>query len=245
MVRLSCPACKIGGLSPAGFQHHIRLSPRADCRAVHDARHEFRLPDSDSDDELDQDGAPDIEPLQFEGDFFGQDYALADFGQEDRPGKGDEARNPVRADINDDDDDNNDTGAAEQAAMEGGWEQARNADEPGPADDDMDPDAVGDLAQGARAEAEARLNDGCPVVVDFPSVHAGEIIQQRLSGDEQYQRELAAEDSAWAPFTSQMDWEIARWAKLRGPGSTAFTELLKISGVCAQYCLRILLILTF
>ncbi|KAJ7789675.1 hypothetical protein B0H14DRAFT_3502730 [Mycena olivaceomarginata] len=28
-----------------------------------------------------------------------------------------------------------------------------------------------------------------------------------------------------------MDWEVARWAKLRGSGSTAFTDLLHIEGV--------------
>jgi hypothetical protein len=38
----------------------------------------------------------------------------------------------------------------------------------------------------------------------------------------------------WAPFISKMDWEIARWAKLRGPGSTAFSELLSIDGVGFQ-----------
>ncbi|KAJ7915699.1 hypothetical protein B0H13DRAFT_1584014, partial [Mycena leptocephala] len=34
-----------------------------------------------------------------------------------------------------------------------------------------------------------------------------------------------------APFTSKLEWELAQWAKLRGPGSTVFTDLLKISGV--------------
>ncbi|KAJ7315767.1 hypothetical protein DFH08DRAFT_820345 [Mycena albidolilacea] len=34
------------------------------------------------------------------------------------------------------------------------------------------------------------------------------------------------------PFTSKMDWEIVRWAKLRGSGSTAFNALLAIEGVC-------------
>ncbi|KAJ3562007.1 hypothetical protein NP233_g9840 [Leucocoprinus birnbaumii] len=33
------------------------------------------------------------------------------------------------------------------------------------------------------------------------------------------------------PFKSKVDWEMARWAKLRGPGSTAFSELLAIEGV--------------
>lgn len=39
------------------------------------------------------------------------------------------------------------------------------------------------------------------------------------------------EANCWAPFTSQLDWEMARWAKLRGPGSTALSELLKLDGV--------------
>ena len=35
----------------------------------------------------------------------------------------------------------------------------------------------------------------------------------------------------YAPFRSQTDWEVAKWGKLRGPTSTAFTELLEIPGV--------------
>ena len=35
----------------------------------------------------------------------------------------------------------------------------------------------------------------------------------------------------WAPFSSRTEWELARWAKLRGPSSTAMSELLKIDGV--------------
>ncbi|KAJ7926370.1 hypothetical protein B0H13DRAFT_2229408 [Mycena leptocephala] len=36
----------------------------------------------------------------------------------------------------------------------------------------------------------------------------------------------------YAPFKSKVDWEIAKWAKFRGAGSTAFTDLLNIGGVC-------------
>ncbi|KIM46872.1 hypothetical protein M413DRAFT_16473 [Hebeloma cylindrosporum] len=39
------------------------------------------------------------------------------------------------------------------------------------------------------------------------------------------------EGNIWAPFQSKLEWEVAQWAKLRGPGSTAFTELLEIEGV--------------
>ena len=37
--------------------------------------------------------------------------------------------------------------------------------------------------------------------------------------------------SEWAPFRSRTEWELARWAKLRGPSSTALSELLEIDGV--------------
>lgn len=39
------------------------------------------------------------------------------------------------------------------------------------------------------------------------------------------------EATAYAPFPSRLDWEVARWAKLRGPTSTAVSELLNIGGV--------------
>ena len=42
---------------------------------------------------------------------------------------------------------------------------------------------------------------------------------------------IQSNPNPYAPFASKMDWEIARWAKLRGPGSTAFTELMSIEGV--------------
>jgi len=37
--------------------------------------------------------------------------------------------------------------------------------------------------------------------------------------------------SIWSPFCSQTDWEVARWAKLSGPSSSALTELLAIPKV--------------
>lgn len=35
----------------------------------------------------------------------------------------------------------------------------------------------------------------------------------------------------YAPSVSQLDWKVARWAKLRGQGSTAMSELLSLPGV--------------
>ncbi|KAG1855226.1 hypothetical protein F4604DRAFT_1883242 [Suillus subluteus] len=38
-------------------------------------------------------------------------------------------------------------------------------------------------------------------------------------------------NNVYAPFTSKLDWEMARWAKLQGPSSTAFSELVSIEGL--------------
>ncbi|KAJ7488714.1 hypothetical protein B0H11DRAFT_1688922, partial [Mycena galericulata] len=67
----------------------------------------------------------------------------------------------------------------------------------------------------------------------FPGSRAGETIspERVLSGEESYRSALGDPTNPYAPFTSKMDWEVARWAKLRGSGSTAFTDLLKIDGV--------------
>jgi hypothetical protein len=46
----------------------------------------------------------------------------------------------------------------------------------------------------------------------------------------------------WAPFHSHRDWAIAHWAKMRGPSSSAVTELLSIPGVCERYASFILLL---
>lgn len=40
-----------------------------------------------------------------------------------------------------------------------------------------------------------------------------------------------AENNPYAPFVNKRNWDIARWAKLRGPSSNALTELLGVEGV--------------
>ncbi|KAI0759461.1 hypothetical protein BD413DRAFT_722365 [Trametes elegans] len=47
----------------------------------------------------------------------------------------------------------------------------------------------------------------------------------------------ASNSNPFAPFRSETDWLMARWAKLRGPGSTAFTELLAIPGLAERLAL--------
>ncbi|KXN84704.1 hypothetical protein AN958_12223 [Leucoagaricus sp. SymC.cos] len=64
---------------------------------------------------------------------------------------------------------------------------------------------------------------------------AGLVISQGQTQDDCYASSVGGgsqtTSNPWAPFTSRIDWEVAKWAKLRGPGSTAVSELLSIDGL--------------
>ncbi|KIJ15199.1 hypothetical protein PAXINDRAFT_77646, partial [Paxillus involutus ATCC 200175] len=137
----------------------------------------------------------------------------------------------------------------EQVELEGGWEP--------PVTDfhaDEDVDAVNNLAddegealaaadatpQDVRHNAEAPLQKG-PYVAHFPIPSAGQPIQvvddqagRTWSQYEDYLKEFKTDHvmgNVFAPFTSDLDWKFARWAKLHGPGSTTVSDLLAIDGV--------------
>ncbi|KZT18176.1 hypothetical protein NEOLEDRAFT_1103767 [Neolentinus lepideus HHB14362 ss-1] len=77
-----------------------------------------------------------------------------------------------------------------------------------------------------------------PTIEQFPSPTAGVPLSsvegsQRKSSYQQYSETInVSPTNPFAPFKSKIDWEVAHWAKLREPGSTALTELLKLEGVC-------------
>ncbi|KAG2738024.1 hypothetical protein P692DRAFT_201732025, partial [Suillus brevipes Sb2] len=93
-------------------------------------------------------------------------------------------------------------------------------------------------AHNTRQDIEARAQGqrGC-VVVPYPDPRAGQRTS-RLSPDQaanvMYRAQLVDvedEENLYYPFASKIEWEVARWAKLRGSSSTAFTDLLSIDGV--------------
>ena len=61
----------------------------------------------------------------------------------------------------------------------------------------------------------------------FPHGSPGAPIPGTLQGNSEYQSRSVQGASPWAPFHSKCDWDIALWAKTRGPSSTALTELLQ------------------
>lgn len=71
------------------------------------------------------------------------------------------------------------------------------------------------------------------VVKQFPHGRPGAPVTSIPQGSSIYEStQDRLGELLWAPFHSECDWEIARWAKMRGPTSTATTELLAIPGVC-------------
>ncbi|KAJ3557683.1 hypothetical protein NP233_g11677 [Leucocoprinus birnbaumii] len=65
---------------------------------------------------------------------------------------------------------------------------------------------------------------------------AGCIISESEESDAHYASAIKetkkAEQDPWVPFASRMDWDIAKWAKLRNIGSTDLSKLLAIEGLC-------------
>lgn len=85
-------------------------------------------------------------------------------------------------------------------------------------------------------EAEALLQHQ-PHVAKFPLQSAGATLPSSSHQNSCYhyhQQLNSSEDSderVWAPFSSKIDYEVAHWAKTRGPGSISFLDLLEIEGV--------------
>lgn len=64
---------------------------------------------------------------------------------------------------------------------------------------------------------------------------------QEAPKNERYSTKIDNPNNPYAPFSSKTDWELACWAKLRGPSSTAVSDLLDIEGVCIYMYIYILL----
>ncbi|KAG1831329.1 hypothetical protein EV424DRAFT_1470100 [Suillus variegatus] len=70
-------------------------------------------------------------------------------------------------------------------------------------------------------------------IVQYPDARAGQPVPQDdiCNANTVYATIINNTMNPYAPFNSQVDWEVARWAKLCGSTSTAFSDLLSINGV--------------
>ncbi|KAJ3748273.1 hypothetical protein EV360DRAFT_97749 [Lentinula raphanica] len=154
----------------------------------------------------------------FAGDFFGQDYIAEDF-----PGFG-------NGDEKEEDEDED-----EEESLNPGWEPDRpprstTADFIDPPTS-QHPERLLRHLPAERNGIHVQKFGGLAGAM-LPNDHQTGVSTASRSGFAKYQAGIPGnKTSQWAPFISHMDWEVARWAKLRGSGSTAFSDLLAIEGV--------------
>jgi len=71
-----------------------------------------------------------------------------------------------------------------------------------------------------------------PTIEEFSQCGAGAPLHYAgTMAFKSYKDKLPDSDNKWAPFTSRIDYEVAKWAKLHGASSTAFSDLLAIDRV--------------
>ena len=200
--------------------------------------------ESGSEDTADNDRLdPMAQSVLFDRDAFGsaQDYADENFGQEldDEVERDRAAAEPGAVDdlVDEDSEEEQDTAAAEAAELESGWEPHREGMAIVSEGDDAPEEPITedtDQSSWARKAVEERLECD-PFVVQYSSCYphsqCGVIKESQHTADQQYSSAINDASNPWAPFSSEIDWKVVRWAKLRGAGSTAFSDLLAINGV--------------
>ncbi|KAG6808411.1 hypothetical protein H0H92_004236 [Tricholoma furcatifolium] len=229
-MHIICPGC-LESVKRSGFLNHVRASKNPLCKPqlwsgyTQPTSTGFPSPiigsvtEEAREDKRREDKTIEIDPA---GDFFGN-YAEYDDSETAEVVRDD---SDAESDNNSEDDDNN-----AYDKDEGGLEPQR-VNAMLNLESSMDED---DLTEGQpfrlRGGAEERLSKK-PVIVKFPSQTAGAVYSQGdQSTNEKYGTDLDNQRNPYAPFASKLDWDIAKWAKLRGPSSTAFTELMHIDSV--------------
>ena len=148
--------------------------------------------------------------------------------------------------ISDDSDDDNDNIATHLALDENGLEPCHhtrppsNVADPTDLDQEMssehkapptDNDTTDTLWSPSHKEAESgscKMSVHCYVSRRHGQCHSN----AKLGENQKYEHQMGKEsqENVYAPFASQLDWEVAKWAKMHGPSSTSFTELMTLDG---------------
>lgn len=240
----------------SGFKSHLTQTKKPACIAVRNARTRNAASPSPPADMVPPstpaslgdvaDGVDDnLDPVPFGGDYFG-DYSADDFDNYDEydldaglaeHSSDDEAQYHQER-LEEEDDEDSDTSNLE---AETGWEPPPPDRQPsestdGPQEQDTVNSEGGAPNRDAQARAYQHLRSKT-FVIPFPGNRAGAPITRRRerSAYEDYQARIdAVNANPYAPFISKMDWELAKWAKNRGPGSTAVSELLQIENVSGR-----------
>lgn len=85
---------------------------------------------------------------------------------------------------------------------------------------------------GDQADLTPPQTSSALVTDQFPFGNPGMPIPEKPQGSSVHESwEATSMDSPWAPFQSELDWNMAQWAKMHGRTAT---EFLAIPGVCVS-----------
>ncbi len=236
-MKIRDAACVAAGASVKAHlrqgAHLPRRTPPSPSRSSSSHHSSSQLPDKQS-------------PQPFAGDIFG---ASSDYSEEDFPGLDKEHTSEPPSDS---DSEENDAG---DASTQPGWEPPRRTtmEEVPDEDDKMDvdippprvstppplqpPPAPQQVPDTADPAAKARLASvhvthfggkaGAPIPDTPVTPNAYLLYEAALRGGTDKPR-----PGKYGPFSSEMQWKIAEWAKLDGPSASSFMRLLSIHEVC-------------
>lgn len=234
-----CPGCR-KSFSFGSLSQHLARTSRPACRAIYEQQRAYIPGAEDSDSNHTSQPSDDEEDTQqtvaFVGDYFGDDY-----NDEDLPGWGNPGNEPSSSSSSSDDsnpslslsssDESSSSDEEPELFLEAPAPPTKNAQLdpiPDPMDDEHGQTLTPEERRRAEEDVWAEL-----VVCKFPGQAGAPIEEENKSGYTSYKDSLGkrSKNNPYAPFTSKTDWEMARWAKLRGPSSTAVTELMQIENV--------------
>ncbi|KAF9522133.1 hypothetical protein CPB83DRAFT_872088 [Crepidotus variabilis] len=243
-TQTNCCGCGNWFSSAVYYGSHLAQTKNPLCKAV--LHEQFAAySDEDEDSSMPEDD-PTPQVIPFGGNIFGiaSDYQNDDFGQldnnedeDDTQGRNEDEDAAQRQNKDDEEEDMEQRKMNE--TLEAAWERPR----PIPEDDgslgmgtDVDEDEEGfAFDAAARASVEARFDACTSHIVRYSSLHprsnVGAVVSTGQHVDGSYSSSLGSNSNPWAPFKSEIDWKFERWGKLRGPGSTALSELLAINGL--------------
>lgn len=255
-MHVTCPGCG-EPFKRSGLAHHIRQSNNPRCR-LPGVRQQSEIDLGMQDTQDDIPPTPVCEPTVMDahinklpeqvllgvdpaGDIFGdyanymtEDPALDDGEDQDLngPSAGEDAESVAESQEEDD---------TFLAKEEQHMEPERPLRCPGIMDQELDHDVLPSRRPlRLRGGFEGPLSNP-PEIVEFSVGNAGSRFKtNHRGGNQSYLQSISNADNPnpYEPFSSKLDWEIARWAKRRGQGSNALMELLKINGVSLCRCAK-------
>ena len=170
--------------------------------------------ESGSDDMIGDDKLNDMgQAIPFDGDAFGsaQDYADEHFGQPDM--MEDEATADPGIDLEEEEEQ---AAAAQAAKLESSWEPRQEGEATIPGQDGQAEEPITeDADQASQAHQAAEEHLGCdPFVVKYSSCYPRSrcraIKKSQHTSDQQYSSAIDNPSNPWAPFSSEIDWKVAR-----------------------------------